>query len=133
VGCRAKALTSLCFRFQGTLVALAAFSEGRMVDKMKSAALLTPVAYLSHITTPIGMLLSKAFVGEVTSFSPCQRCSFRVLLVLELAYFLSDKHSVLTKVFRNRPSPTCLAWPSSTRQRTAFSRIQIQRFSSTSG
>jgi lysosomal acid lipase/cholesteryl ester hydrolase len=64
-------LTSLCFRFQGTLVALAAFSEGRMVDKMKSAALLTPVAYLSHITTPIGMLLSKAFVGEVlTSFSP---------------------------------------------------------------
>jgi lysosomal acid lipase/cholesteryl ester hydrolase len=52
-------------------VALAAFSEGRMVDKMKSAALLTPVAYLSHITTPIGMLLSKAFVGEVlTSFSP---------------------------------------------------------------
>ncbi|KAI4964463.1 hypothetical protein ZWY2020_005715 [Hordeum vulgare] len=36
----------------GTLVALAAFSEGRTVDKLKSAALLTPVAYLSHMTTP---------------------------------------------------------------------------------
>lgn len=52
--------------FQGTLVALAAFSEGRVVDQLKSAALLTPVAYLAHITTPIGILLAKAFVGEVT-------------------------------------------------------------------
>ncbi|GJN04137.1 hypothetical protein PR202_ga21659 [Eleusine coracana subsp. coracana] len=51
----------------GTLVALAAFSEGRLVDELKSAALLTPVAYLAHITTPIGILLAKAFVGEVLS------------------------------------------------------------------
>ncbi|XP_037466665.1 triacylglycerol lipase 2-like [Triticum dicoccoides] len=49
----------------GTLVALAAFSEGRTVDKLKSAALLTPVAYLSHMTTPLGILLAKAFVGEL--------------------------------------------------------------------
>jgi lysosomal acid lipase/cholesteryl ester hydrolase len=52
---------------QGTLVALAALSEGRLVDKLKSAALLTPVAYLAHMTTPIGILLAKAFVGEVIS------------------------------------------------------------------
>uniref|UniRef100_A0ACD5ZWS7 Uncharacterized protein n=1 Tax=Avena sativa TaxID=4498 RepID=A0ACD5ZWS7_AVESA len=51
----------------GTLVALAALSEGRLVDKMKSAALLTPVAYLAHMTTPLGILLAKAFVGEAIS------------------------------------------------------------------
>ena len=50
---------------QGTLVALGALSEGRLADKLKSAALLTPVAYLAHMTTPIGILLAKAFVGEV--------------------------------------------------------------------
>jgi lysosomal acid lipase/cholesteryl ester hydrolase len=50
---------------QGTLVALAALSEGRLADKMKSAALLSPVAYLAHMTTPIGILLAKTFVGEV--------------------------------------------------------------------
>jgi lysosomal acid lipase/cholesteryl ester hydrolase len=61
----------LCF--QGTLVALAAFSEGRVVDQLKSAALLTPVAYLAHITTPIGILLAKAFVGEVTYSGLTQR------------------------------------------------------------
>uniref|UniRef100_A0ACD5ZVC0 Uncharacterized protein n=1 Tax=Avena sativa TaxID=4498 RepID=A0ACD5ZVC0_AVESA len=51
----------------GTLVALASLSEGRLVDKLKSAALLTPVAYLEHMTTPIGILLAKAFVGEIIS------------------------------------------------------------------
>lgn len=61
-----SSLSGLCLCFQGTLVALAAFSEGRVVDQLKSAALLTPVAYLAHITTPIGILLAKAFVGEVT-------------------------------------------------------------------
>ena len=30
-------------------MALAAFSEGRVVRQLKSAALLTPVAYLAHI------------------------------------------------------------------------------------
>ncbi|EMS58392.1 hypothetical protein TRIUR3_25000 [Triticum urartu] len=56
----------------GTLVALAAFSEGRTVDKLKSAALLTPVAYLSHMTTPLGILLAKAFVGEAGGGGPLQ-------------------------------------------------------------
>ncbi|XP_051203026.1 triacylglycerol lipase 2 [Lolium perenne] len=51
----------------GTLVALAALSEGRLADKMKSAALLSPVAYLAHMTTPIGILLAKTFVGEIIS------------------------------------------------------------------
>lgn len=48
-----------------TAAALAAFSESRVVNQLKSAALLMPVAYLAHINTPIGILLSKAFVGEV--------------------------------------------------------------------
>ena len=55
---------------QGTLIALASFSEGRLVDNLKSAALLSPVAYLTHMTTPLGILAARAFVGEVSfSFS----------------------------------------------------------------
>ncbi|KAJ4778943.1 Lipase [Rhynchospora pubera] len=49
----------------GTLVALASFSEGKLVDKLKSAALLSPVAYLTHMETPLGILCAKAFVGEI--------------------------------------------------------------------
>ncbi|CAL9062630.1 unnamed protein product, partial [Musa banksii] len=49
----------------GTLTALSAFSEGKLVDKIKSAALLTPVAYLTYMTTPIGRAAGSAFSGEV--------------------------------------------------------------------
>lgn len=50
----------------GTLMALASFSEGREVDKVKSAALLSPIAYLSHMTTALGDVAARAFVGEIT-------------------------------------------------------------------
>ncbi|XP_059643171.1 triacylglycerol lipase 2 [Cornus florida] len=51
----------------GTLIALAAFSEGKQIDKVKAAALLSPIAYLSHMTTALGVVAAKAFVGEITS------------------------------------------------------------------
>ncbi|KAJ8546429.1 hypothetical protein K7X08_019012 [Anisodus acutangulus] len=51
----------------GTLVALASFSEGRQIDKIKSAALLSPIAYLSHMTTALGVVAAKSFVGEITT------------------------------------------------------------------
>ncbi|KAK6912993.1 AB-hydrolase lipase domain [Dillenia turbinata] len=51
----------------GTLIALASFSEGRLVDKLKSAVLLSPIAYLSHMTTALGVLAAKSFVGEITT------------------------------------------------------------------
>lgn len=50
----------------GTLVALASFSERREIEKVKSAALLSPIAYLSHMTTTLGSLAARAFVGEIT-------------------------------------------------------------------
>lgn len=48
-------------------MALASFSEGRLVDKVKSAALLSPIAYLSHMTTELGLMAARAFVGEVST------------------------------------------------------------------
>ncbi|XP_031252510.1 triacylglycerol lipase 2 isoform X2 [Pistacia vera] len=51
----------------GTLIALASFSEGLQVDKLKSAALLSPIAYLSHMSTVLGVLAAKTFVGEIST------------------------------------------------------------------
>ncbi|KAB1211763.1 Triacylglycerol lipase 2 [Morella rubra] len=48
----------------GTLIALASFSEGKLVNQLKSAALLSPIAYLSHMNTALGVVAAKAFVGE---------------------------------------------------------------------
>ncbi|KAH6781213.1 Myzus persicae-induced lipase 1 [Perilla frutescens var. hirtella] len=51
----------------GTLIALASFSEGKQIDKVKSAVLLSPIAYLSHMTTALGVLTARSFVGEITT------------------------------------------------------------------
>ncbi|KAF5457379.1 hypothetical protein F2P56_021483 [Juglans regia] len=52
----------------GTLIALASFSEGKLVNQMKSAALLSPIAYLSHMNTALGVVAARAFVnGEITT------------------------------------------------------------------
>ncbi|GMN19941.1 hypothetical protein TIFTF001_049967 [Ficus carica] len=51
----------------GTLIALASFSEGRLVNQLKSAALLSPIAYLSHMNTALGAAAARAFVGEITT------------------------------------------------------------------
>ncbi|KAG4938368.1 hypothetical protein AAZX31_16G054500 [Glycine max] len=51
----------------GTLVALASFSEGKLVNQLKSAALLSPIAYLSHMNTALGVVAAKSFVGEITT------------------------------------------------------------------
>ncbi|KAG0498850.1 hypothetical protein HPP92_003152 [Vanilla planifolia] len=51
----------------GTLIALASLSERREVDKMKSVALLCPVAYLDHMETPLGIVAAKVFLGEILS------------------------------------------------------------------
>ncbi|CAL9045468.1 unnamed protein product [Musa banksii] len=48
----------------GTLTALSAFSEGKLVNMIKSAALLSPVAYLTYMATPIGAAAASAFSGE---------------------------------------------------------------------
>ncbi|CAA2954026.1 triacylglycerol lipase 2-like [Olea europaea subsp. europaea] len=51
----------------GTLMALASFAEGKQVDKIRSAALLSPVAYLSHMTTALGVVAARSFVGEIST------------------------------------------------------------------
>lgn len=51
--------------WQGTLIALASFSEGKLINQLKSAALLSPIAYLSHMNTALGVIAAKSFIGEV--------------------------------------------------------------------
>ncbi|KAB2011731.1 hypothetical protein ES319_D09G040500v1 [Gossypium barbadense] len=51
----------------GTLIGLASFSEGHQEDQLKSAAFLSPIAYLTHMKTALGVVAARAFVGEITT------------------------------------------------------------------
>ncbi|XP_050231371.1 triacylglycerol lipase 2-like [Mercurialis annua] len=88
----------------GTLIALASFSEGLLVDKVKSAALLSPIAYLSHMNTALGVLAAQSFVGEITStvfglaeFNPKGEAAGQFLKAL-CAYPGVDCYDLLTAV-----------------------------------
>ncbi|KAF2316442.1 hypothetical protein GH714_041783 [Hevea brasiliensis] len=48
----------------GTLIALASFSEGLLADKVQSAALFSPIAYLSNLKTALGNFVARSFVAE---------------------------------------------------------------------
>ncbi|KAJ8646134.1 hypothetical protein MRB53_007882 [Persea americana] len=79
----------------GTLIALASFSEGRLVDMLKSAALLSPIAYLSHMTTPIGQLAAKTFIGEVvTDLLHIPEFNLKGKVVADFLNKLCSKHGI---------------------------------------
>ncbi|KAI3789454.1 hypothetical protein L2E82_02249 [Cichorium intybus] len=48
----------------GTLIAMTAFSKGELVSMTRSAALLSPVAYVGQITSPLGRTAAENFLAE---------------------------------------------------------------------
>ena len=52
-------------KFQGTLMALAAFSQEQLLSMLRSAALLCPIAHLNHITTLPTKLGADLFLANV--------------------------------------------------------------------
>ncbi|KAJ4830353.1 hypothetical protein Tsubulata_031790 [Turnera subulata] len=48
----------------GTLIAFAAFSQGQLLNMLRSAALLSPIAHLNQITSPLTKGAAKSFIAE---------------------------------------------------------------------
>lgn len=51
------------------MTALSAFSEGKLLNMLRSAALLSPVAYLGQMPSILARTIAQTFSIEVTSFS----------------------------------------------------------------
>ncbi|CAN0897088.1 Triacylglycerol lipase 2 [Linum grandiflorum] len=50
---------------QGTLTALASFSKGQLMNRLRSATLLCPVAYLGQMSSFLARIGADIFLGEV--------------------------------------------------------------------
>ncbi|XP_044502560.1 triacylglycerol lipase 2-like [Mangifera indica] len=48
----------------GTLLALASFSENKLLNMIQSAALLSPIAHMANISSPLTRFAAKSFLGE---------------------------------------------------------------------
>ncbi|KAE9457917.1 hypothetical protein C3L33_10178, partial [Rhododendron williamsianum] len=54
-----------CEEHTGTLMALAAFSQQQSLNMIRSASLLSPIAYLDQITTLLGKAAAYSMIGDV--------------------------------------------------------------------
>lgn len=52
---------------QGTQAALAALSQGMLVDRLDKIAMMAPIAYVKHTTTPIGIIAGNLQLDQVFS------------------------------------------------------------------
>ena len=53
------------------MVALAAFSKDQQLDKLRSAALLCPIAYVGQMTSPVAKDAADHFIAEATLIDKC--------------------------------------------------------------
>lgn len=77
--------------WQGTLIGLAAFSEGELVNMLRSAAMLCPIAYLGQVTSPLARSGAENLLAEVNFIFECFYLVIRLLVMLQsnrLYFFL---------------------------------------------
>ncbi|XP_022928314.1 triacylglycerol lipase 2-like [Cucurbita moschata] len=51
----------------GTLILIASLAEGKLVEQLQSVAFLSPIAYLSHMTTVIGAVAARSLLPQVVT------------------------------------------------------------------
>ncbi|TKY47924.1 Triacylglycerol lipase 2 [Spatholobus suberectus] len=56
----------------GTLMALAAFSQGQVLDTLRSAALLSPIAHMHQVTSPVAKLAADTFIANLNILLMCR-------------------------------------------------------------
>ncbi|KAG2394325.1 Triacylglycerol lipase [Vigna angularis] len=52
----------------GTLMAFTAFSRGQVLDRLRSAALLSPIAHMRQVNSPIARVFADTFLAEHLNF-----------------------------------------------------------------
>lgn len=50
---------------QGTMTAFAAFTQKDVASLVKKAAMLSPIAYLNHVSSPVASVVSWLFLDKV--------------------------------------------------------------------
>lgn len=64
------------------MIALAAFSKSQLVNSLRSAALLCPIAYVGQMSSPLARNAAKDFLAEVKAYflvSMCQASNYIIV------------------------------------------------------
>ncbi|KAK2979035.1 hypothetical protein RJ640_013669, partial [Escallonia rubra] len=78
----------------GTLIALASFSKGQLVSMLRSAALLSPIAYVGQLTSPLARTAADNFIAEALMWLGIHEFDPRGEAAVELLMKLCSKAGV---------------------------------------
>lgn len=92
----------------GTLTALASFSKGQLVSKLRSAALLSPIAYVGQMTSPLATNAADNFLAEALKWLGIHEFNPRGNAVLDLLKDICAKPGVdCTKLLTSFTGQNC--------------------------
>lgn len=72
---------------QGTLIAMTSFCQGNLVNMLKSAALLGPVAYMDQVDSPLARGAADSFIADVKFMHMHALYIFNIKLITFSIYF----------------------------------------------
>lgn len=78
----------------GTLIALAAFSKSQLVNSLRSAALLCPIAYVGQLSSPLARNAAKDFLAEALHWLGLNEFDPRGEAVVKLLKIICNKPGV---------------------------------------
>ncbi|XP_059663907.1 triacylglycerol lipase 2-like [Cornus florida] len=78
----------------GTLIALASFSRGQLFDMLRSAALLSPIAYVGQMTSPLARTAADNFLAEFLYWSGLHEFDPRGKAAIKLLQTICKKPGV---------------------------------------
>ncbi|KAI9082302.1 hypothetical protein K1719_035725 [Acacia pycnantha] len=98
---------------QGTLIALAAFSKFKLSNMLRSAALLSPIAYVNQMTSPLARNAAENFIAESLYKLGVFEFNLRGDAVIKFLEDLCKKPPIdCTNLFTSFTGPNCCVNPS---------------------
>ncbi|ESW13660.1 hypothetical protein PHAVU_008G215000 [Phaseolus vulgaris] len=98
---------------QGTLVALAAFSQDQLLNILRSAALLSPIAYVGQMTSPLAKNAAENFIAESLYNFGVFEFNMRGVSVIKLLKDLCNNTGIdCTNLLTSFTGPNCCLNPS---------------------
>ncbi|PSS16117.1 Triacylglycerol lipase [Actinidia chinensis var. chinensis] len=92
----------------GTLIALASFSKGQLINMLTSVALLSPIAHLGQMTSPLARTAAENFIAEELYKLGLHEFNPRGAAVIKLLKTICEKPGVdCTNLLTSFTGPNC--------------------------
>ncbi|KAL9682286.1 hypothetical protein QQ045_014081 [Rhodiola kirilowii] len=98
----------------GTTIIMATLSQGHLVESLRSAALLSPIAYIGSLTSKLGNLIAKRYIPEILHTLGVYEFNPHLEILSKLLTLICDEPNLVdcTELLTAITGPNCCVNPS---------------------